>query len=66
MEDAQQLLEQLRQQLDSFFPLEREEFSLYHDDISRHNLIVDSKGKLQLGMCLDHAFVESMSNSLLY
>lgn len=41
MEVAQQLLEQLRHQLDSFFPLEREEFSLYLDDISRHNLIVD-------------------------
>lgn len=47
MEDAQQLLEQLRKQLDSFFPLERVEFSLHHDDISRHNLILDFKGKLQ-------------------
>lgn len=47
MESAQQLLIRLRKQLDSFFPLEWEEFSLYHDDISRHNLIVDSKGKLQ-------------------
>lgn len=46
MEDAQQLLTQLRKQLDSFSPLEREEFSLYHDDISRQNLIIDSKGKL--------------------
>lgn len=48
MENAQQLLERLRRQLDSFFPsLEREEFALQHDDISRHNLIVDSKGELQ-------------------
>lgn len=47
MESAQQLLIRLRKQLDSFFPLGWEEFSLYHDDISRHNLIVDSKGKLQ-------------------
>lgn len=52
------------QQLDPFFLLEREAFSLYHDDISRHNLIVDSKGKLQA--LVDWAFVESMSNSLLY
>ncbi len=47
MEIAQQLLHRLRKHLDSFFPLEWEEFSLFHDDISRQNLIVDSKGKLQ-------------------
>lgn len=48
MENAQQLLERLRKQFDSLFPcLEQGEFSLYHDDISRHNLIIDSKGKLQ-------------------
>lgn len=47
MENAQQRLERLRKQLYSFFPLERGEFSLHHDDISRHNLIVDFKGKLQ-------------------
>lgn len=47
MEMAQKLLHRLRKHLDSFFPLEWEEFSLFHDDISRQNLIVDSKGKLQ-------------------
>lgn len=48
MENAQQLLERLRKQFDCFFPsIEREEFALHHDDISRHNLIVDSTGKLQ-------------------
>ncbi|MCJ1422248.1 hypothetical protein MMC29_000128 [Sticta canariensis] len=47
---AQQLLRRLRKQLLSFFPSltdEREEFALHHNDISQHNLIVDSKGKLQ-------------------
>lgn len=50
MEAAQQLLERLRIQLHSFFPSnsdDREEFALHHHDISGHNLIVDSKGKLQ-------------------
>ena len=50
MEEAQQLLKRLRKQLPSFFPSnddDREEFALHHDDISRHNLIIDSKGKLQ-------------------
>lgn len=47
---AQHLLGRLRKQLLSFFPSltdEREEFALHHSDISQHNLIVDSKGKLQ-------------------
>lgn len=69
MEVAQQLLEQLRQQLDSFFPLEREEFSLYHDDISRHNLIVDLPYSNPSGLtteytpCLTQSSVGSVSIS---
>lgn len=50
METSRQLLKQLRKHLPSFFPSnagDREEFALHHNDISRHNLIVDSKGKLQ-------------------
>ena len=50
IEDAQQDLKRLRNHLPSFFPStadNREEFALHHNDISRHNLILDSKGKLQ-------------------
>ena len=50
MEEAQQQLKRLRKQLPLFFPSnadDREEFALHHDDISRHNLIFDSNGKLQ-------------------
>lgn len=50
MEKAQQLLTRLRKQLPSSFPSnadDREEFALHHDEISRHNLIINSKGKLQ-------------------
>lgn len=50
MEAARKLLERLRKQLSSFFPSDAgdcEEFALHHNDISRHNLIVDSKGKLK-------------------
>ena len=50
IEDAQQDLKRLRNHLPSFFPStakNSEGFALHHDDISRHNLILDSKGKLQ-------------------
>ena len=53
MEDIERLLRlipRLRTQLPTIFPLEPskpEEFALHHDDISRHNLIVDETGKLQ-------------------
>ena len=50
MEEAQKLLKRLRKQLPIFFPshaTDREEFALHHDDINDHNLILDSKGKLQ-------------------
>lgn len=48
IKDVQQLRKQLRKHLDFFFPLKWEEFSLHHDNISWHNLIVDSKGNLQV------------------
>ena len=50
MELAQELLKRLLAQLPSLFPsntTEREKFALHHDDISRHNLIIDSKETLQ-------------------
>lgn len=50
MKAAELLLKRLRMQLSSFFPSnadDREEFALHHQEISLHNLIVDSKGKLQ-------------------
>ena len=49
-EPALQLLNRLRKQLPIFFPsnsAHREEFALYHRDVNRHNLILDSNGKLQ-------------------
>ena len=48
--EAQELLKRLRKQLPIFFPphtADCEEFALHHNDINIHNLIVDSKGKLQ-------------------
>ena len=50
IENAKRDLKRLRNHLPSFFPStakNREEFALHHGDISRHNLILDSKGKLQ-------------------
>lgn len=48
IENAQQLRKQLQKYLDFFFSLKWEEFSLHHDNISQHNLTVDSKRKLQV------------------
>ncbi|MCJ1267449.1 hypothetical protein MMC22_007334, partial [Lobaria immixta] len=48
--ETQQQLKRLRRQLPLFFSSnddDREEFALHHHDISRHNLILDSQGKLQ-------------------
>lgn len=49
-EEVRELLARLREHLDRFFPnnsLGSESFALYHDDISRKNLIVDDKGALK-------------------
>lgn len=50
MEEAQQLLKRLRKRHPIFFPsyaADCEDFALHHDDLHRHNLILDSKGKLR-------------------
>ena len=50
MEMAQKPLKQLLGHLPSFFhsnTAEREKCALHHDEISRYNLIVDLKGRLQ-------------------
>ncbi|MCJ1263032.1 hypothetical protein MMC22_002902 [Lobaria immixta] len=48
--EKQQQVKRLRKQLPSFFlsnPDNREHFALHHHDIHEHNLILNSKGKLQ-------------------
>lgn len=50
VEKARQQVQRLRKLLPALFlsdAEDHEEFALHHNDISRHNLILDSKGKLQ-------------------
>ena len=48
MEETKQLLNRVGKQLPFIFNADdREEFALHHGDVTKHNLIIDPKGKLQ-------------------